>query len=63
MDMNGRTKFLIIGIVLVLALSFFVGHFWSQTVCALGKAVAAGAVLFVLFSKLLAGINGVHFLL
>jgi hypothetical protein len=63
MDMNGRTKFLIIGLLPVLALIFFLSHFWSQTVCALGKVVAAGAVLLVLFSKLLAGINAVHFLL
>ena len=63
MDMHDKTKFLIFGFPLVAALSLFVGDFWSQAVCLLGKAVAAGAVLLVVFSKLLAGINGVHFLL
>ena len=62
-NMTGKTKFLILGLTILVALSFFAGHFWSQTVCALGKAVAAGAVLLVLFSKLFAGINAVHFLL
>jgi len=63
MNMKSKTKFLIIGVMLAVALSFFVGGFWGQTVCSLGKAVAAGAVLLVVFSKLLAGISGVHFLL
>lgn len=63
MDMNGKKKFLIIALLLVVALSFFLGHFWSYTVCALGKAVATGVLVLVVFSKFLAGITGVHFLL
>ena len=63
MDMNGKSKFLVIGLIGVVALSFLLGGFWSQAVCALGKVVAAGAVFLVVFSKLLAGISGVHFLL
>ncbi len=61
--MNGKRKFLIIALLLVVAPSFFLGHFWSYPVCALGKAVAAGLVLLLVFSKILAGITGVHFLL
>jgi hypothetical protein len=61
MDMNAKKEFLIIGLLVVVALSVFVGHFWSYTACALGKAVAAGLLL--VFSKFLVGITGVHFLL
>ncbi|HKW36110.1 MAG TPA: hypothetical protein VJN92_24115 [Candidatus Acidoferrum sp.] len=61
--MNGKKKFLIIGFMLVAALSFFVGDFWSHAVCALGKAVAAGVLVLLVFSKFLAGITGIHFLL
>jgi hypothetical protein len=63
MDMNGKKKFLIFALPLVVAWSGLLGHFWSYTVCALGKAVAAGLVLLLVFSKFLAGITGVHFLL
>ena len=61
--MNDKKKFAIIALLLVVALSVLLGHFWSYTVCALGKAVAAGLVLLLVFSKFLAGIAGVHFLL
>ena len=61
--MNGKRKFLIIALLLVVALGFFPGHFWSCAVCALGKAVAAGLVALLVFSKVLAGIAGMHFLL
>ena len=61
--MKGKRKFLIIALLLAVALSFFLGHFWSYTVCALGKAVSAGLLLLLVFSKILAGITGVHFLL
>jgi len=47
----------------VVALSVFVGHFWSYTACALGKAIAAGLLVLLFFAKFLAGIAGVHFLL
>jgi glycerol-3-phosphate acyltransferase PlsY len=63
MDMNGKKKFLIIVLLVAVALRVLLGHFWSYTVFALGKAVAAGLVLLLVFSKLLAGITGVHFLL
>jgi len=63
MDMNGKKKFLIIALLLVVALSFFLGHFWSYTVCPLSKAVAPGLVELLVFLKLLAGITGMHFLL
>ena len=61
--MNAKKKFLIIALLLVVALSVFVGHFWSDTACALGKAVAAGLLALLFFAKFLAGITGVHFLL
>jgi hypothetical protein len=44
MDMNGKTKFLILGLVLAVALGLFLSHFWSYTICALEKAVATGFV-------------------
>jgi len=56
--MNGKKKFLIFALPLVVAWSGLLGHFWSYTVCALGKA----AGLLLVFSKFLAGITGVHFL-
>ena len=43
--MNGKKKFLIFALPLVVAWSGLLGHFWSYTVCALGKAVAAGLLL------------------
>ena len=61
--MNGKKKFPISSLLLVVALSFFLGHFWSYTVCALGKAVAPGLVELLVFLKFLAGITGMHFLL
>jgi hypothetical protein len=63
MDMNAKKEFLIIGLLVVVALSVFVGHFWSYTACALGKAVAAGLLVLLFFAKFLAGVTGVHFLL
>ena len=63
MDMNGKKKFLIIALLFVVALGFFLGHFWSYTVYALGKAVAPGLVEFLVFLKFLAGITGMHLLL
>ncbi|PYT98943.1 MAG: hypothetical protein DMG38_13735 [Acidobacteria bacterium] len=67
--MRGNTKFLILGLLLGLGLSFFLSHFWSFTLCAIRNAVASGraplatgiAPLFV--SKFLAGITAVHLLL
>ena len=61
--MNAKKKFLIIALLLVVALSVFVGHFWSYTACALGKAIAAGLLVLLFFAKFLAEIAGVHFLL
>ena len=61
--MNGKKKFLIMALLLVVALSVLLGHFWSYTVCGFGKAFTAGLVLLLVFSKFLAGITGVHFLL
>ena len=63
MDMNGKKKFLIIALLFVVALSFFLGHFWSYTVYALGKAVAPGLVELLVFIRFLTGITGMHFLL
>lgn len=63
MDMNGKKKFLIIALLFVVALGFFLGHFWSYTVCALGKAVAPGLVELLVFLKFLSGITGMHLLL
>ncbi|HEY6945792.1 MAG TPA: hypothetical protein VI431_11685 [Candidatus Acidoferrum sp.] len=62
-NMTGKTKFLILGFLLLVALSFFLNHFWSCTVCALGKALPSVVVLLLVISKVLAGITGMHFLL
>ena len=61
--MNGKKKFLILGLLLVAALGFFLDYFWSCTICAFGKAVASAVVVLLVFSKLFAGIAGMHFLL
>jgi hypothetical protein len=65
-SMTGKTKFLILGLLLVVVLSFFLDHFWNCTVCTLGigKAVASAVVVFLLvISKVLARIVSMHFLL
>jgi hypothetical protein len=61
MDMNGKTKFLILGLVLAMALGFF-SHFWSYMICVLEKAIAVGIVP-LLLSKVAAGIIAMHLLL
>jgi hypothetical protein len=63
MDMNGQKKFLILSLVVLAALSFFLGHFWSYTVCALQRVVATGFVPLFVFSKLVPGVAHVPFLL
>ena len=63
MAMNGKTKFLIVGLLLLAALSFFMGHFWSFTIYVLQKAVATGFVPVSVFSKLFVGITEIRFLL
>ena len=61
--MNGNKKFQIIALLLVVTLGIFVGQFWSCTLCAFGKTVAAGLVVLLVFLKFLAGMTGMHFLL
>jgi hypothetical protein len=61
--MNAKKKFLIAGLLLMAILSFFLGHFWSYTICVLQKAVVVGVVPFFVSSKFLAGITGIRFLL
>lgn len=61
-NMTGKTKFLIFGLPLLVALSSFMSHLWSCTFYALEKAVAA-KVLSLVLSKILAGISSMHFLL
>ena len=60
--MNGKKKFLILGLLLLALLSFFLGDFWSCTLCALETAVAAKVMPLVL-SKISAAIAVVVFLL
>ena len=59
--MNAKEKMLIVWLLLVVALGFFLSHFWSFTVLALQNAVATATVP-LLVSKLLAGISATHFL-
>ena len=63
MNMNAKEKLLIVGLLLVVPLSFFLGHFWSYTVSALQKTVVLDIVPLFVFSRFLAGITGLHFLL
>jgi hypothetical protein len=62
-NMTGKTKFLILGLLLLVALSFFLGHFWSFALCALRNAVAAGIAPLLVFSKFFVGITRMRFLL
>jgi hypothetical protein len=62
MNMNGKTKFLIIGLLLMATLSFLLGHFWSYTICALQKVAATGFGPLLVSSKFLAGITSIRFL-
>ena len=57
--MNAKEKMLIVWLLLVVALGFFLSHFWSFTVLALQKAVATATVP-LLVSKFLAGISATH---
>jgi len=63
MDMNGKKKFLILGLLPAVALVFFLHDFWSCSVCVLGQAVGSAVMVLLVFSKVLAGIAGMHFLL
>ena len=60
--MNGKTKFLILGLILGVVLGLFLSHFWSFTICALEKAVATGIAPLVV-SKFAAVIPSMRFLL
>ena len=62
MDMNAKEKMLLVWLVLLVALGFFLSHFWSFTVCALRSAVAAGMIPLAVL-PCLTGITAVHFLL
>src|SRR5881275_1416199 len=42
---------------------FFLHDFWSCSVCVLGQAVGSAVMVLLVFSKVLAGIAGMHFLL
>jgi hypothetical protein len=61
MDMNGKKKFQIMALLLVVGLGIFLGQFWSCTLCAFGKTVAAGLFVLLIFLKFLAGMTGMHF--
>ena len=61
--MNAKEKLLLVGLLLVVALSFFLGHFWSYTICALQKVAATEIVPLLFFTKFTAGITGALFLL
>ena len=61
--MNGKTKFLILGLLFAAVLSIFLSNFWSFTICALSRIVASGIVPLFVLSKFGAGITGICFLL
>jgi hypothetical protein len=63
MDMNGKKKFLSLGLLPVVALVFFLHDLWSCPVCVVGQALASAVLVLLVFSKVLAGIAGIHFLL
>jgi hypothetical protein len=62
MNMNAKEKLLVIALLLMVTLSFFLGHFWSYTICLLQKAVVAGIAPLLVSSKFLAGIACIRFL-
>jgi hypothetical protein len=41
---------------------FFLQHFWSYTIYVVQKTVALGILALLVFSRLLAGIAGIHLL-
>jgi len=59
--MNGKTKFVILGLLLAAILSLFLSHFWSFTLCALQSLVATGMVPFSVLSN--CGVGSIYFLL
>jgi len=63
MDMNGKTKFLILGLLLAAVLNIFLSSFWSFAICALSRVVASGVVPLFVLSKFGAGITSIRFLL
>jgi len=63
MDMNAKRKFLVVAVMLAVASGFFLDQFWNSTVCGPERVIAGSIVQTLVFSKFLAGIAGIHFLL
>jgi hypothetical protein len=61
--MTMQERFFLVGLLLVVAASFFFSHFWSYTIVVVQKAVALGILPLLLLSKFLAGIAGLQLLL
>jgi len=61
--MNAKRKFLVVGVMLAAVSGFFLNQFWSGIVFGPQRAIAASIVQTLVFSKFLAGIAGIHFLL
>jgi hypothetical protein len=62
MDMTLKKMLLLVWLFAMMACSFLFGHFWSYAVYALQKVVAFGIVALLVFSKVLAGMVGIHLL-
>ncbi|HYL86982.1 MAG TPA: hypothetical protein VE263_22350 [Candidatus Angelobacter sp.] len=55
--MSTKDKLLLIWLLMIVALSFFISHFWSFTIYAIQKAVALGVVPLLVASRL----AGIHY--
>jgi hypothetical protein len=60
--MTMKEEVFLVGLLLVVASSFFFSHFWSYTIYVVQKTVALGILPLLVFSKFLAGIVGIHLL-
>jgi hypothetical protein len=60
--MTMKQKLFVVGFLLVVASGFFFSHFWSYTIYVVQKTVALGILALLVFSRLLAGIAGIHLL-
>ena len=61
MVMSIKDKVLLAWLLMLMVLSFLLGHFWSYTIFAIQKAVALGLLPWLVVCELAAGIAGFAF--
>jgi hypothetical protein len=62
MGMAMKERFFLVGLLLIVASSFFFSHFWSYAISVVQKTVALGILPLFLFAKVLLGLVGIHLL-